>query len=142
MDKDRKQDSADVELASLSALSRKELVDFWLETHGHPPPKGCKRGLLERDRAYRIQARHYGELNASTRKKLLAIARNAYATGRMPATEVKPGTRLVREWHGRTHHVEVTKRGCIWNGKTYQSLSAVARAITGARWSGPRFFGL
>ena len=53
-----------------------------------------------------------------------------------------PGTRLLREWNGRTHQVDVTDDGFVWNGETYRSLSAVARAITGARWSGPRFFGL
>lgn len=55
---------------------------------------------------------------------------------------LEPGTRLVREWNGSTHVVEVTERGFVWNGQAYRSLSAVARAITGARWSGPRFFGL
>jgi hypothetical protein len=55
---------------------------------------------------------------------------------------MKPGTRLVREWNGRTYHVEVTKNGFVWNGKTHRSLSVIAREITGAQRSGPRFFGL
>jgi hypothetical protein len=55
---------------------------------------------------------------------------------------IKPGTRLVREWNGRTHHVEVLDKGFRWNDRTYRSLSSIAKAITGAHWSGPRFFGL
>ena len=55
---------------------------------------------------------------------------------------MKPGTRLVREWNGRTYHVEVVADGFVWNGRTHRSLSAIAREITGAQWSGPRFFGL
>ncbi len=53
-----------------------------------------------------------------------------------------PGTRLIREWNGVTHRVEVEEQGLLWRGTRYSSLSAVARAITGARWSGPRFFGV
>ena len=57
------------------------------------------------------------------------------------ATDTLPlGTRLIREWNGITHRVEVEKEGLLWRGTHYSSLSAVARAITGARWSGPRFF--
>jgi hypothetical protein len=55
---------------------------------------------------------------------------------------MKPGTRLVREWNGRIHHVEVVSDGFVWNGKTHRSLSVIAREITGVQWSGPRFFGL
>jgi hypothetical protein len=55
---------------------------------------------------------------------------------------LKPGARLLRDWNGRTHVVDVTDAGYQWNGETHRSLSAIARAITGARWSGPRFFGI
>ena len=60
----------------------------------------------------------------------------------MPATSVKPGTRLLREWHGVTYEVTVTEDGVLFKGKKYQSLSEVARIITGTKWSGPLFFGL
>jgi hypothetical protein len=59
-----------------------------------------------------------------------------------PAIPVRPGTRLMREWNGRMHLVDVTDNGFVFDGKTYRSLSAIARRITGAHWSGPRFFGL
>jgi hypothetical protein len=61
---------------------------------------------------------------------------------RATAVPLKAGTRLVREWQGRTHTVDVTPSGYAWKGELYRSLSAVARKITGAQWSGPRFFGL
>ena len=57
-------------------------------------------------------------------------------------SRLAPGTRLVREWNGKTHHVDVVDSGFVWNGASHRSLSAIAREITGARWSGPRFFGL
>jgi hypothetical protein len=57
-------------------------------------------------------------------------------------TPSTPGTRLIREWHGQTHLVDVLEKGMLYQGRTYRSLSEVARVITGARWSGPRFFGL
>ena len=101
-----------------------------------------KRGLLERDHAYRLQVRAFGRMKASTAKKLLAIGLGEMPATPKAATKLKPGSRLVRQWGGVTHHVEITEDGCIWNDKRYASLSAVARAITGAHWSGPRFFGL
>jgi len=58
------------------------------------------------------------------------------------AASPKPGTRFLRDWNGTTHVVDVTAAGYLWNGQTYRSLSAIAREITGARWSGPRFFGI
>lgn len=93
----------------------------------------------------------------TTRKKLLAIAtggneakgsvsrasgQSNVADRRRKSDSLKPGSRLVREWNGVVHRVDVAEGGFIWNGQTLKSLSAVARAITGARWSGPRFFGL
>lgn len=59
-----------------------------------------------------------------------------------PKPSIAAGSRLAREWNGKTHVVDVTDDGFFYAGKTYRSLSAIARAITGARWSGPRFFGL
>ncbi len=129
-------------LCALANLSRETLVESWIKAHGHPPPKGVKRGLLERDHAYRLQARAFGRLKASTARKLLAIARGEIPASSNAASKLKPGSRLVRQWGGVTHHVETIEDGYLWNDQRYPSLSAVARAITGAHWSGPRFFGL
>ena len=64
------------------------------------------------------------------------------AAANVKTAKIAPGMRLIREWNGSSHVVEAVDGGFVWNGKRYGSLSAVARAITGARWSGPRFFGL
>jgi len=88
----------------------------------------------------------YGGLRQSTRRKLIDWARRRAAATekpeRKPRVTLSPGTRLVRDWHGRICTVEVTEQGFLYAGQRYGSLSAVARTITGARWSGRRFFGL
>ena len=73
---------------------------------------------------------------------MMAIAAGVKHETASASTELEPGTRLVREWHGKPYQVNVTETGFDWNGREYASLSAIAKAITGARWSGPRFFGL
>ncbi|MGH9806385.1 MAG: DUF2924 domain-containing protein, partial [Terriglobia bacterium] len=95
--------------------------------------------------AYRIQELRYGGLSKATRRKLAALV-EARGSGAELALEdaqrIRAGARLVREWNGRTHTVTAEEGGFTYAGRTYRSLSAVAREITGARWSGPRFFGL
>ena len=130
------------EIGHLADLPRKELVRRWSKIYGAPPPKGIRRGLLERACAYHLQVRQFGGLKPATRKALLEIARGTPFERQTPRRELRQGARLVREWHGHTHQVEVTEAGFTWNGQTYASLSAVAQAITGTHWSGPRFFGL
>lgn len=96
--------------------------------------------------AFELQARRHGGLPAPVRKALQRAGAEAdkakAAPASAPMSSQVPGTRLLREWNGTPHVVEVTVDGCLWNGTRFRSLSAVARAITGARWSGPRFFGL
>ena len=95
--------------------------------------------------AYEMQAKKYGGLKPAVSRQLQRIAAGLAAgepVAIKAASKLKPGARLVREWNGSTHVVEVVDGGFIWNGERYSSLSAIARAITGARWSGPRFFGL
>ena len=140
---------AAVEVEALADLAREELVDCWLVRFGREPPKGCGRKLLELAAAYDIQERAYGGLKLETRKALVLeidpvvgdVASHRRSRKQAIST-IKPGTRLVREWNGRTHHVETVEGGFVWNGKTHRSLSVIAREITGAHWSGPRFFGL
>ncbi|MCG8509585.1 MAG: DUF2924 domain-containing protein [Rhodospirillales bacterium] len=133
-------------MAAIPLLSRTELIDRWVKVCKQPPPKGISRRLLEYHAAYRLQVKAFGGLKPSTRRKLLRAA-NGQEKSDTPSSQnrttmVAPGTRLVREWHGRTYMVDVTKDGFRCDGQTYKSLSAVAHTITGARWSGPRFFGL
>ena len=103
------------------------------------------RDLLVLALSYRLQEIKYGGLGKATRRKLSTIAKGLRATGRVgptPSLSLKPGARLVREWHGRTHTVTVTEDGFEYAGTSYLSLSKISKKITGAHWSGPRFFGL
>ena len=101
--------------------------------------------MLARGIGYRIQELEHGGLSKSTRRKLKTLAKMFRTEGRVapdPGLSLKPGARLVREWHGRTHTVTVTEDGFEYAGASYPSLTKVAKKITGAHWSGPRFFGL
>ncbi len=133
------------EILGLADLSRPNLVARWRALYRGNPPKGISRSLLVRAVAYQLQVKRFGGLKPATDRHLQRIA-NGTAEGdsiNLKATpELQPGARLVREWNGSTHVVDVVEGGFIWNGDRHRSLSSIARAITGARWSGPRFFGL
>jgi hypothetical protein len=132
------------ELARLEALTNFELRHEWRRLHGMQPPKSLSRDLLLRGITYKIQERAFGGLSKSVLRKLSEALPEARSNSVRPATAVraKVGTRLVREWNGQTHTVLVHEDGIVWRGKLYRSLSVVAREITGAHWSGPRFFAL
>ena len=126
---------------------RAGLVATWTEIHGGAPPKGISTRLLALAAEYNAQARQHGGLKASTRRALYSLATDRdepeTRTRRPPpASKATPGARLVREWHGQAHVVDVLDNAVLYRGRSYRSLSEVARIITGARWSGPRFFGL
>ncbi len=138
-------DRLENDLAALADLARAELVERWRIHYRTDPPKGISRPLLIRAIAYEMQAKRYGGLKPAIVRRLQMIA-NGSAGGdhgsRKASPKLQPGARLIREWNGVSHVVEVIEGGFIWNGDRHRSLSAIARAITGARWSGPRFFGL
>lgn len=98
------------------------------------------RHLLIRTLGYRLQARAFGGLSRESIRLLDRIADGIAVPP--PVRQEGPGTVLVREWNGVRYHVMIVKGGFAWNGATYRSLSEVAFAITGTKWSGPRFFGL
>jgi hypothetical protein len=124
-------------LSSIANFSRAELLSRWEQDWGNAPPNYVSRRLLELSAAWHLQCRELGGPDREARRLL-------QGSGGGPAGRqaIKPGTRLVREWNGRTYHVEVLSKGFRWNDRQYRSLSVVAREITGAHWSGPRFFGL
>ncbi len=126
-------------IAGFSDLSRADLVERWVEFHGSAPPKTLPKDLLVRGIAYEMQVRQFGGLSPVEKKALTALAqgRSSPSPG-----DLKTGTRLYRSWQGVTQEVLVLESGYSWRNKTYVSLSEVARAITGTRWSGPRFFGV
>ncbi|SLN76480.1 DUF2924 domain-containing protein [Roseisalinus antarcticus] len=132
-------------IEDLHTADRQGLVTLWTKTFKSTPPPKMSRDLMRRYIAFEMQAKRRGGIAPKLRKALERMtAQKAAGASASPvlSSAPPPGTRLVREWNGTVHHVEVTDTGCIWQGRTYRSLSAIAREITGARWSGPRFFGL
>ena len=132
-------------LKALPSMEYHALRDEWRRLYRAPPPPRVYRALLELGIAWKIQERAYGGLGATTRRKLADLAKTLDQDGDLvPKRQraLRPGARLIREWHGTTHTILVVDDGFEWQGKTWRSLSAIARAITGVRWSGPRFFGL
>ncbi|PPB81349.1 Protein of unknown function (DUF2924) [Albidovulum inexpectatum] len=127
------------DVRKLEAMDRPALTALWQELFDTPVPRGLSQPFLRRFIAFELQARRHGRL---PRAVAAAIEKGTGGTPRRVSPRLKPGGRLVREWNGVTHVVDVTEDGFAWNGRSYRSLSAIARAITGAHWSGPRFFGL
>ena len=133
------------EIASLAALSREHLQARWRELYRNAPPKRISRDLLIRAIAYRLHENAYGGLKPATLRVLAKAAEDAAARRPIriaPERSLKPGTVLLREWHGVQHQVTVHDSAIMFQKKQYKSLSEVARKITGTRWSGPLFFGL
>lgn len=125
--------------SDLETMDRAALLVAWSNIFGSPAPKSLSRRFLRCFLAFEVQAQQVGGLPKSFRK---ALDRAAAPDKRSPPSRLKPGGRLIREWNGVTHVVDVVERGFVWNAETWRSLSAIAREITGAHWSGPRFFGL
>lgn len=129
------------ELRALDRLTGQALRERWADVFGRPASRHLSASLLRQSLAHRLQVRALGDVSPAVRQLLHQLA--AGESTRPPqAIALAPGARLVREWRGIPHVVEVVADGAVWEGRRYPSLSAVARAITGTRWSGPRFFGL
>lgn len=132
------------QLAALDAMPPAELRAVWREQYRALAPD-IGPDLLRRGIAWRMQARVHGGLTVATRRaidKCLAQLEKTGEVGSPRDLTIKSGTRLVRSWQGKTYHVLVLDDGFEHDGRRYESLSQIARAITGAHWSGPRFFGL
>jgi hypothetical protein len=132
-------------LARLPELALSELRQQWRALYKSEASPHLSRELLLRAVAYRMQEIVFGGLRPEHQRQLRQFAQQFKETGeirRRARPELKSGTRLVREWQGRTYEVLVLDEGFSWQGTHYPSLSAVARKITGTPWSGPLFFGL
>ncbi len=131
-------------LALLPGLDTSALRGEWERLHRRPPPHDLTRDLLLRGVAHRLQELAFGGLSPATVRWLETIRAPTAATRtrREKAGRPKPGTVLVRGWRGQTHTVVVREGGFEYRGRLHRSLSLVAREITGAHWSGPRFFRL
>jgi hypothetical protein len=133
-------------LAALKTTPFPELKAMWVELNGAPPPSS-NRKFIESRLAYRIQELHFGGLRPETIKRLEALGDQLEGGNKVLRRirhDVKPvaGTKLIREWKGVEHTVTVLLEGYEYLGQPYQSLSAIARRITGTRWNGWTFFGL
>lgn len=132
-------------LAALSKLTYADLRSEWRRLYRAHPPQKISRDLLELAIAWKLQERALGGLSPATKRRLSDLTTTLESKGDLTkarALKLKPGVRLLREWGGHTHEVLVTEDGFLWQGQSWRSLSAIAGAITGTHWSGPRFFGL
>ena len=132
-------------LSRLPELDLGQLRQQWRGLYKTQAPPNLSRELLVRAVAHRMQELALGGLRPEPRRQLLRIAQQFKETGEATIRarpELKPGTRLMREWQGRTYDVLVLEDGFSWQNTRYRSLSAIARKITGTAWSGPLFFGL
>ena len=135
----------DKKLAALATMSPAQLRETWSEIGPDPVP-AVPTPLLRRLLAQRLQEKRHG------RPPLLVVRELERATAERGCDAIPdaarkkvaltPGTRLIREWNGRTIAVEVREEGFMWDERRYRSLSVIAHEVTGAHWSGPRFFGI
>jgi Protein of unknown function (DUF2924) len=139
----------EAEIAHLRDLDLSGLRTRWHSVFRRKAPDHLSRHLLYRILAYRLQADRFGDLDRDTQRFLDQVAAGTRNANEIPATVnqasrhgLQPGTILVREWDGKPQRVMVLEEGFAWNGTTYRSLTEIAVAMTGTRWSGPRFFGI
>lgn len=126
------------DLKDIMQLDRNGLIAVWSDLFDHAAPRSISAQLMRRIIEFELQSRIQCGLPVSTKRRLEKLSKS---DAKLEVTALVANTRLIREWNGVTHIVDVTDNGFVWRRKSYRSLSAIARAITGARWSGPRFFG-
>ena len=139
------QESLSAQIAALPTLNKAQLLAIWAENFNKDPPPKLRKELMVPVLAYRIQEREFGGLSNSARRQLREVAASLKTTKpsqERPDSDPQTGTRLLRVWRGETHEVIATGNGYLYRGKTYSSLSRIAREITGTQWSGPLFFGV
>ena len=132
-------------LTELSSFSKTALCGLWKQLFNASPDPKLRKDLMIPILGYRMQEQAFGSLNSNVRSRLskLAVSLETEPNSTIsPAPAIKPGTRLVRQWSDQVHLVNVEAKGYEYRGIRYQSLSEIARLITGTRWSGPLFFGI
>lgn len=134
----------EAKLERLRSMPIVELRALWCAKFNSEPPKAFGPDLLRRSIAQKLQEDAYGGLDRATARLLNHLmAQSAKTNGKIVVPRrIKAGAVLVREWKGKSHRITVTDDGFAFEGKPYDSLSEIARMITGTRWNGPRFFGL
>jgi hypothetical protein len=139
-----KMDDIEAEIAGLADRSAHELRLAWRSFYRGDPPLGLSRDLMIRALANLMQEHAYGGPSLAMKRRLTTLA-GEFEKGSLcldPGVVLKTGARLVRQWHGQTHTVLVVEDGFEYDGQRYRSLTMIAARITGAHWSGPRFFGV
>jgi Protein of unknown function (DUF2924) len=131
-------ESLDAELARIGEMNMEQLRGCWRETFASDPPAAFSKDLMARAICYRLQEKTFGGLSAPTARLLRSLVKPRAEVPR----QVKAGSVIIREHQGVVHEVLVVPGGFCWQGKTYDSLSTIAKTITGTSWNGPRFFGL
>lgn len=138
-----KQSKLDEQLNALATMSPVQIREYWQNITKSEPPN-VPQPLLRRLVAQQLQIRRHGGLPALVARELASRAngQDVVKLSTPAHFQVHEGTRFIREWRGQTIEVTAVRAGFEWQGRTFRSLSEVAREVTGARWSGPRFFGL
>ncbi len=136
-------DKLDAELKALATMSTAQLKQYWSNLSGVDLPHASP-SLLRHLIAHRLQERAHGNLPIQAERELERLSgKSSSVVPILPRRgPILHGTRFVREWNGQTIAVTANEGGFEWNSDTYRSLSEIARKVTGAHWSGPRFFGL
>jgi len=129
-------------LDSLCVINPEKLAEQWHSLFGSDPPDRLRRPLLIQALAYRLQENAFGGLKSATRRLLAEVAGARRPIAVQVQPQISAGAVLIREWHGSKHQVTALGDAFTFRGKRFQSLSRIAREITGTRWSGPLFFGL
>jgi hypothetical protein len=132
-------------LSALPKLKRSALCKLWQELFRADPPPELRKELMVQFLAYRMQEEEFGGLSNASHRRIRDISCSLEAHSNpsaSPRQTVKPGTRLLRQWQDQVHVVNVEEESYEYRGARYESLSEIARLITGTRWSGPLFFGL
>jgi hypothetical protein len=132
-------------IVALEALTTADLRIEWRRLYRATPPTRLSRDLLIRGVAYKVQEQAHGGLSLGIKRRLHSLSEGSDqrdGSAAAPAITMKPGTKLVREWHGHAHTVSVLDDGFEYRGERYPSLTRIARRITGVHWSGPLFFGI
>jgi hypothetical protein len=137
--------SIEADLAALEDMNPPDLRKEWTRLYRSVPPRRLSRDLLQLGVAWKLQERAFGGLTAVTKRQIAELAQAMKAKAdltKIRTVHLRPGARLIREWKGETHEILVVEDGFQWRGKTWRSLSMIAREMTGTHWSGPRFFGI
>ena len=134
------------EIATLPTMNINELRAKWRTRLNEEPPGHVRKQLLVPLLAYKLQEKAFGSLKPEIRRRLEKLAahyrRDPSSRSSLPLGQcIKPGTRLLRQWGGKTYQVIAVENGFEYEGQHYKSLTKIAREITGTHWSGPRFFG-